>query len=220
MRIAIPQVTLIEPAAHPLVFAGTRGERFQISVLEDDVIRVQLLPDGKPRQDRTWLVVGQNGDAPREGRRRDDLSPFSLPPFSREVRPNRVHIITRQLRVAVALDDLRLMWADAQGNHFAADLTGRAYPYDRASQAIFHYLERRPGEHYYGFGERAGPLDKAGMRMRMLNLDALVAGLSRLDDVVHRSRGCAGAAHKVCRFVRAASNPVRRLPSIVGLFDG
>ena len=173
MRLTIPQVTLTEPAMHPLVFAGTRGERFQISVLEDDLIRVQLFPEGKPRLDRTWLVVGQDGDVPSEGRRRDDLSPFSLPSFSKEVSVNRVHLATRQLRVNITLDDLQLNWADTRGHSFAADLTGRAYPYDRAGKAIYHYLERRPSEHYYGFGERSGPLDKAGMRLRMLNLDAL-----------------------------------------------
>src|SRR5690606_35537302 len=32
---------------------------------------------------------------------------------------------------------------------------------------------RREGEHYYGFGEKAGPLDKANLRMRMFNLDAM-----------------------------------------------
>lgn len=38
---------------------------------------------------------------------------------------------------------------------------------------MFHYLVQRPDEHYYGFGEKAGPLDKRGMRMRMQNLDAI-----------------------------------------------
>ncbi len=34
-------------------------------------------------------------------------------------------------------------------------------------------MERRIDEHYYGFGERAGSLDKYGMRFIMENLDAL-----------------------------------------------
>ena len=34
-------------------------------------------------------------------------------------------------------------------------------------------MQRRENEHYYGFGERSGFLDKNGRRMRMLNLDAL-----------------------------------------------
>jgi alpha-glucosidase len=34
-------------------------------------------------------------------------------------------------------------------------------------------MERRPGECYYGFGEKAGLLDKAGQRLRLCNVDAL-----------------------------------------------
>lgn len=56
MRLAQPNhVTLADPAAHPLVFTGARGERFQVSVLADDLIRVQMFPDGAPRFHRTWM---------------------------------------------------------------------------------------------------------------------------------------------------------------------
>ena len=80
---------------------------------------------------------------------------------------------TAALQVEIALGDLALRWSDAAGRTFAADLPGRAYSYDRASRAVYHVMQRRAGEHYYGFGERSGPLDKAGMRMRMFNLDAM-----------------------------------------------
>jgi alpha-glucosidase len=166
-------VSPVDPAAHPLVFVGQRGERFAISVLDDDLIRVQHFPQGQPRLERTWMVVGREGDAPREGRRRDDLSPFALPGFALDARASALSLHTRQLRLEIHLGDLWLSWADAQGRSFAADSYSRAYPYDRAGRAVFHYMERRLGEHYYGFGERAGPLDKAGLRMRMVNLDAL-----------------------------------------------
>jgi len=173
MRITQPvQVSLVDPIAHPLVFTGQRGERFQISVLEDDLIRIQHFPDGRPRLDRTWMVVGADGDVPREGRHRDDLSPFSLPDFNLNIEGTTVYLRTKQLLVEIALGDFRLRWADAAGRYFAADLKGRAYPYDHTCKTVYHYMERRPNEHYYGFGERTGPLDKVGMRMRMFNLDA------------------------------------------------
>ncbi len=174
MRLVNPlQFKLADPGSHPLVLTGPHGERFQVSVLENDLIRVQHFPDGTPRMDRTWTVVGKDGDVPREGRARDDLSPFTLPLFNLERNADSIYIATAQLRLSINLDDFQLSWSDARGNYFASDLHGRAYPYDRASKTIYHYLERRADEHYYGFGERAGTLDKMGMRMRMLNLDAL-----------------------------------------------
>ena len=65
----LTHVSLADPAAHPLVLVGQRGERFAISVLDDDLIHVQHFPDGQPRLERTWMVVGREDDAPREGRR-------------------------------------------------------------------------------------------------------------------------------------------------------
>jgi alpha-glucosidase len=174
MRITqATHVSLDEPISHPLTFSGGRGERFQVNVLEDDLIRVQHWPDGQPRLGRTWMIVGADGDVPHEGRRRDDLSPFSQPSFDLEFGETTIHLNTHQLHVEISLGEFCLRWADAAGREFAADLSGRAYAYDRACRTVYHYLERRTGEHYFGFGERSGPLDKAGRRMRMLNLDAL-----------------------------------------------
>src|SRR5690606_33440797 len=104
MRLTRPaHVSLIDPAAHPLPL---RGERLQISVLDHDLIRVQHWPDGAPRLDRTWMIVGPGGDAPHEGRRRDDLTPFSLPPFDLDVGEGRAQLRTGALQVEIALGDL------------------------------------------------------------------------------------------------------------------
>lgn len=174
MRLAYPApIALVNPTTHPLQFTGPHGELFQITVLEEGMIRVQHFPEGRPRLDRTWMVVGADGDVPREGRRRDDLSPFSLPAFTLETESLVTRLRTTQLSLEIDVNAGRLRWADATGRAFAADLIGRAYAYDRASKAIFHYMERHPDEHYYGFGECSGPLDKAGRRIRLRPLDTL-----------------------------------------------
>jgi alpha-glucosidase len=174
MRLTqVTRVTLNDAAAHPLVFTGERGERLQVSILDDDLIRVQFFPDGKPRLNRTWSVVGKDGDVPREGRRRDDLSPFRLPSFAIEQQNDSLRMRTQKLQFDLTLDPFAISWHDASGEPFASDLLERAYAYDRAGKAIWHYMLHRSDEHYYGFGERSGELDKAKQRMRMLNLDAL-----------------------------------------------
>ncbi len=174
MRITRPShVVPNDLNTHPLVFRGQEGERLQISVLEADIVRVEHWPEGAPRLDRTWMIVGEEGDIPREGRLRHDLSPFSLPSFILHNGDHVIELDTGQLRLRIHLDDFYLQWADTQGRIFAEDLPGRAYPYDKAGQSVFHYLKRRPGEHYYGLGERSGPLDKQGRRYRLVNVDAL-----------------------------------------------
>ena len=181
MRIVYPsEVTPIQPAVHPLTFDAKQGSRFQISILEPDLVRVQHLPDGAQRLDRTWSVAGfdrsgslQPADVPQEGRDRSDYSGFSLPDFTTVKSDGKIIIDTGQLRLAITTGDFGISWFDENGDLFAADRDIHAYPYDQENGSVYHYLLRRPSEHYYGFGERSGPLDKAGRRMRMYNLDSL-----------------------------------------------
>lgn len=148
-----------------LVFQGARGEHLQMSVLDHDLVRVQHRPDGKWRLDRSWMV---GGDIPRQGRHRDDESWFPCP----KATIKKGVVKTRDLQVEIANDSFALTWLH-KGEVFARDLSPRAYSYDAAGTRIWHYLEHREDEIYYGLGERSGPLDKSGRRYRMHNLDAL-----------------------------------------------
>jgi alpha-glucosidase len=163
----------LTPTSDPLTMTGAHGETLRIDLLDDDLVRVRMLPDGAARLDRTWSVVGTDGLTPREGRMRDDLSPFPMPAFQYDRDETSLTLRTRCLSVNVHYGDGRLMWLDADGVPFAADLRWRGMGHDRAGRGVFHYMERRPDEHYFGFGERSGALDKRGRRMRLAALDAL-----------------------------------------------
>lgn len=174
MRLVQPDpVTFSGHDDHSLYFSGARGEHLRLDILAEDVIRVQHLPDGRYRLGRSWVVTGAAGDTAREGRPRDDLTPFPLPFFDLTVDDNTLSLATGALQVKVRLPAFRLTWHDAAGQLFAADLPHHAYHYDAETGAVYHYLARQKGECCYGFGEKAGPLNKAGMRMRMANTDAL-----------------------------------------------
>ncbi|NTW44399.1 MAG: DUF4968 domain-containing protein, partial [Anaerolineaceae bacterium] len=175
MRILQPKPILLQTeSSESLIFNGQNGETFQVTVLEEDIIRVQHFPDGKPRLKRTWSIAGLDGDVPLEGRQRNDLSSFRMPGFTLHQQEGLLQISTACLQVQIDTSDCSLVWYSRQnGEPFAADLKRRAYAYDQVGEAIFHYMKRRENEHYYGFGERSGFLDKNGRRMRMLNLDAL-----------------------------------------------
>lgn len=167
-------VHTVTPTDTPLTFVGGRGERLILTVIDQHIVRVRFYPDGTPRLDRTWMV-GAKGRFPREGLDRDAIP--SLPVDGQTVRLTHTQdtatLETNALRVVVHLDDLHLEWFTAQGVRFAADLRGRAYTYDRTGRAVSHYMQRRPDEHYYGFGETAGALDKRGQRITLKPLDAL-----------------------------------------------
>ncbi len=174
MRLVQPgPVTFDGHDAHSLYFSGAQGERLRLDVLTEDIIRVQHLPDGRYRLGRTWVVTGGAEDTAREGRPRDDLTPFPLPPFTLTVGDSALTLATSALQIRAHLPAFHLTWHTPAGDAFAADLPRRAYQYDAETAAVCHYMTRRAGERYYGFGEKAGPLNKAGLRMRMANTDAL-----------------------------------------------
>ncbi|NJL94891.1 MAG: alpha-glucosidase [Anaerolineae bacterium] len=182
MRPSQPiHVQLTQVAPWGLAFDGERGERFQIAVLEHDLLRVSLFSGGQPRLDRTWMIVDAQGTAPREGRLREDYSPFALPGYAHSLQDQQVQLRTAALQVEIALGPLALRWHDAQGRAFATDDRRRAYQYDRTGRSVFHYLVRRPTEHYYGLGERAGALDKHGGRFILKNVDAYGYDAARSD---------------------------------------
>ena len=174
MRLINPEFAFSEAASdeHTLVFRGTRGERFRVTVLEHDIIRVQHFPQGQPCLARTWLIVGSSGCIPLEGRDRDDLTPFSLPTYECKIAYRNIQVHTDKLVLDIHPGNLCIQWATPEGERFASDTRVRAYTYDGSGKTLFHYMQRRCAEHYYGFGEKAGTLDKAGMRMRMENVDA------------------------------------------------
>jgi alpha-glucosidase len=174
MRLYAPQtVTLQSHFAHQLHFKGGYGEALRVSVLDEGIIRVQHLPDGVYRLDRTWAIVSAEGDMPRAGRHRDDLSSFALPEYDAHITDERITLQTQALDVTITLGAFQIEVADQAGQVFHRDSPRIAYNYHRGGRDVFHYVERQRGEHYYGFGERAGDLSKVGRRMRMVNLDAI-----------------------------------------------
>ncbi len=174
MRIHIPhKVTLTKQDDHTLTFTGERGEVFQVFVLDEGLVRVRHLPDGAPRLERTWAITAGATDVPLAGRARDDLSGFALPPFHVARDGATLTVRTARLAFTIDCDDFHITWLTAEGKPFAADLKRRAYAYDRAGRTVYHYMVRRTHEHYYGFGESAGSLDKQRQQVRMRCMDAL-----------------------------------------------
>ncbi len=151
-----------------LIYWGPGGEQLRVDALEQDVFRVRYLADGGVRLGRTWMITDEGGTVPREGRQREDMGRFSgggvVDAGGRVLRTDTL---------AVAVDDRTggLSWS-VGGVMFAADLPRRGYVRDRAGTGVYHYMQLRDDACFYGFGERAGGLNKRGYRMEMRNLDA------------------------------------------------
>jgi alpha-glucosidase len=173
---APPVFHLAEQAGPRLTLRAAGGETAHIFVLDHHVIRVMVLPQGRLASPRTWAVAPGDDDTPPEGRDRFDLTGFPCPGYDLKIDDADMVVATKALRLTVKWRHLRCQWAMNVGEAWidiAADRATQAYDFGWWDGKPRHYLSRRPGEAYYGLGERAGPMDRAGRRYRLSNLDAM-----------------------------------------------
>ena len=146
-----------------------------IYVLEEDIIRVLVLPDGELKQPRTWAIAPGADDVPDEGRHRLALTGFSAPAPVVRLDGRSLVLETRRIRLSIALNDFKCRWQilDKTWKNAALDRPTQAYDFGWWDGRPRHYLTRDADELYFGLGEKSGDLNRAGRRLRMCNLDAL-----------------------------------------------
>jgi alpha-glucosidase len=163
-------------------FAGSdpRGATFdcgdgitcRIAMLGADIARVLFLRGGAVRQPRTWMVPARGAvDVPWEGRNRLDDTVWPTLPVAVTQNADHVVIATDALRVTVSLRSFALTWALADGTVFARDREAHATSFGRT--AIRHAFARHEDDRYYGLGDKTGPLDLHGRRLRTTMMDSL-----------------------------------------------
>jgi alpha-glucosidase len=159
-----------------VVLRSPEGPIAHIFVLEEDIVRILLLPDGSVHAPKSWAICPGGEDVPPEGRDRFDLSGFSLPNFSLQFNEPQVRIVTEKIRLTINLRGFHCRWEVKQGESWrlaAEDRPTQAYNFGWWDKAVYHYLRRESDEMYFGLGERAGAANRAGQSYQMKNLDAM-----------------------------------------------
>jgi len=166
------KASLGERTAEGARFVLDGGWQCWIFVLADDLVRVLFLGPEGLREPRTWMVAPHGQDVPWEGRDRLDVAHFGRAAFDVETGEHKVAIRTADLQIVVRLDPFGLEWATT-GTVFAADRRTNGYRWSREGRALDHFMARQLGDRYFGLGDKTGPLDKHGRRLRTVGLDAL-----------------------------------------------
>jgi len=174
--------------ASPPVFSISKEERGRITlsssdgavaelfVLEDDIVRVAVLPGGKWNLAKTWAIAPGLEDVSTEGRDRLDLSGFSCPAFRTENDGAQLRVETAAIRLTVKLAGFFCSWEIKRGAEWikvAKDRPTQAYNFGWWDERVYHYLARTPDEMYFGLGERSGEMNRAGRRFEMRDLDVM-----------------------------------------------
>jgi alpha-glucosidase len=155
-------------------FSLEDGWQCRLFVLRDDLVRILFTPPGGLRETRTWSIVADGTDVPWTGRDRLDVEGFPCPRFTIAAGDAEVTISTASLIVVARLAPFGMAWSLADGTPFASDRATNAYQWRSATRTVRHYMARdRGGDRYFGLGDKTGPLDQHGRRLRTVALDAL-----------------------------------------------
>jgi alpha-glucosidase len=166
---------------------------FIVQMLGESLARVTYKPAAGFKEPHTWAInpipsghsLEANQDVPWEGRPRASLAGFDLAGLALDSRlrgndGSAAILTTSRLSVSVQTNPLRLTWTDARNQqHIAADRVTSGYMLDQRTGAVRHYLQREVGkdhtliEKHYGLGDKTGPLDLTGRRLRTGGMDSI-----------------------------------------------
>jgi alpha-glucosidase len=133
------------------------GPQLAIAILAPNLIRVRLAPTGTFQPRRSWAVTKD-----------DHRWPVIF--FDVEETPNTLEIKTEQIRLSIQRDTAQISCFDPQNRPFAQDIApGMAW----RTGAIAAWKQIEADEHFYGFGERTGFLDKLSEVKTNWTTDAL-----------------------------------------------
>jgi alpha-glucosidase len=175
--LALRTAQLIEAADGRAVCDLERGWRCEVALLDDGLGRVLWHPPGGLREPRTWAIAaGLAGDVPWEGRLRAELFATRARDATVTREGGVATIATASLRAQVRLEPFGIDWQQPVAGGWvtcSADRPTYAYAVSEHGTRIVHSAARDAHDQYFGLGDKTGPLDKHGRRLRTLQLDAL-----------------------------------------------
>lgn len=120
------------------------GPRLAIAILAPNLVRVRLAPSGELMPQRSWAVTKADEQWPQVA-------------FELKETEQTIELHTAQIRVSVQRDSGFVTCYDSEGRPFAQDIEmGSAW----RMGAVAGWKRIEADEHFYGFGERTGFLDK------------------------------------------------------------
>lgn len=141
----------------------------QITALRDDVVRVRVGPAGQLPEDASWAVLPS--------------SRTSTVNVTQESNGGTVGFKTAKLHVSIHKDPFGLEVTDNDKHVIVQDMPGRPIEYHGASFRV--YMKSPEDEHYFGLGDKPGPLDRRNEAFTDWNTDAF--GWQQSTDPIYKS---------------------------------
>ncbi|MGA8043625.1 MAG: TIM-barrel domain-containing protein [Terracidiphilus sp.] len=141
----------------------------QITALRDDVVRMRVGPAGRLPEDASWAVLPAARTASVQ--------------VTADSSDTAVGFRTAKLQVTVQKNPFAMTVADLEGHMIFAELPSRPIAYNGTSFRM--YLKSPEDEHYFGLGDKPGPIDRRNEAFTDWNTDAF--GWQESTDPIYKS---------------------------------
>ena len=127
--------------------------KVRVTVFREGIFRVRMAPDGVFPKDFSWAVI-QTPEPPA---------------FKVEENPEEIRIVVGPVVASVQRSPLLISFSDAAGNAYLADEP--SLPMAWNGKRVHTWKKMPPDEHYYGLGDKAGPMDRRNRSFTNWNTD-------------------------------------------------
>lgn len=151
---SLGSVTQVHKLSNGVEVTTSVKSAVRVVAISDGVVRVRVAKDGSFPPDHSWAVLPEAIKSP--------------PAVQVSDSPQAVEFATSAGKVRIEKSPLRILFLDAAGKILLTDARPMAF-----SGGAFRVWKSMPeDEHYYGLGDKAGPLDRRGQAYSMWNTDA------------------------------------------------
>lgn len=167
----LKQFLSIEKMQNGYLVKGDTAD-IKIIFMSDDIIRVRASFDRNFEEASYTLVTTAWEDRLDSllAEERERIEALDIPFEENE---KEIIFYTKTLKLVLAKSPLHFSIYKLNGEKLYSDLADRAFECDQLGR-VSHYNEvDLQNDHFYGFGEKTGKLDKMGRRMRMSPKDAI-----------------------------------------------
>src|ERR1700692_4631881 len=123
---SIPIFSLIKQEDSRVTLKSEEGFVVHIFALEEEILRVMVLPEGKLNFPRTWAIAPGLEDVPLEGRDRLNLEGFSTPISEVLEEENQLSLNTAHVRLTIKLRGFFCQWEVRQNGQWRLAAAGQS----------------------------------------------------------------------------------------------
>ena len=163
----------IEKTDNGYLIHGDAGD-IKLVFMTDDIIRIRVSFDRKFKE-ASYALVTTAWEDELDELFQEERTRIQAKDVVCEEKEDALIFHTTALKLVMKKQPIQFLLYDAEGKLIYNDLKERAFDQDQLGR-VTHYSEiHADTDHFYGFGEKTGHLDKKGRHLRMSPKDAIGA---------------------------------------------